>query len=156
MFARHLDVGQEIHLDGLVTIAATCLAATALHVEREAAGLVAADLGLGQVDEERADIGEDARVGGGIGARRAADGALVDVDHLVDIFQPLDAVVGHGALQRVVEVVREDGLERLVDERGLAGAGDSRDENQLSQRELHVDVLEVVARAASQSDFVYS
>ena len=33
--------------------------------------------------EKLPDEGEDARVGGGVGARRAADGRLVDVDHPV-------------------------------------------------------------------------
>ncbi len=51
LLAGHHHVGQEIHLDGLVAVAAACLATTALHVEREATGLVAADAGLGQRDE---------------------------------------------------------------------------------------------------------
>ena len=51
-FAGHLNVGQEVHLDGLVAVAATSLTAAALHVEGETAWLVTADLGFGQVDEE--------------------------------------------------------------------------------------------------------
>ena len=72
--AGYLDVGQEVHLDGLVAIAAAGLAAPALHVEGESTGFVAADLGFGQVDKQRADVGEDACVGGWIGARGAPDG----------------------------------------------------------------------------------
>ena len=102
--ARHLDVGQEVHLDGLVAIAAAGLAAPALHVEGESTGFVAADLGFGQVDKQRADVGEDARVGGWIGTRGAPDGRLIDIHHLIDMFQSLDALVGHGVLQRVIEM----------------------------------------------------
>ncbi len=40
--AGHLDVGQELHLDLDVAVALAGLAATTLHVEREAARLVAA------------------------------------------------------------------------------------------------------------------
>ena len=98
LLAGHLDVGQEIHLDGLVAIAATGLAASALDVEREAAGLVAADLCFRQVDEQRTDIAEDACVGSRIAAWCTSDGTLVDVDHLVDQFQSLNVVVGHGGL----------------------------------------------------------
>ena len=118
---RH-DVGQEVHLDRLVAVAAAGLAAAAFDVEREAPGLVAADACLGQRDEEVADVREDAGVGGGVGARGAAYGALVYVDDLVDVLKPDDVVVGQGVAQRAVEVLREDGLQRVVDERGLARA----------------------------------
>ena len=146
--AGHLNVGQEVHLDGLVAVAAAGLAAAALDVEREAAGLVATDLGLGQSDEERADVGKDACVGSGVGARRAPDGRLVDADHLVDVFQSLDGVVGHGLAQRPVEVLGEDGEERFVDEGRLAAAADAGDHHQLAQGEGDVDVAQVVACAA--------
>ena len=44
--ARHLDVGEELHLDGLHAGAAARLAAAALHVEREPPARVAARLRL--------------------------------------------------------------------------------------------------------------
>ena len=72
--ARHLDIGQEVHLDGFVAIAATGLTAASLHIEGEAAWLVASDLGFRQIDEQRTDVGEDACVGGWIRARCASDG----------------------------------------------------------------------------------
>ena len=52
LLAGHLYVGQEVHLDGLVAVAAAGLASASLDVERESSGLVATDFGLGQVDEE--------------------------------------------------------------------------------------------------------
>ena len=64
----YLNVGQEVHLDGLVAIAATCLATASLYIEGEASWLVAAYLRFGQVDEETADIGEYTCIGGGVGA----------------------------------------------------------------------------------------
>ena len=64
-----------------------------LTLKREAAGLVAARLGLGQAGEPVADRREGAGVGGRVGARRAADRRLVDVDDLVEVLQALDAVV---------------------------------------------------------------
>ena len=105
--AGHLDIRQEIHLDGLIAIAATGLAAASLDVERETAGLVTTNLGFRQADEQRADVAEHTGIGGWIGARRTADGRLVDTDDLVDVFQTLDAVVGQGCLQRVVEMLGE-------------------------------------------------
>ena len=62
-FAEDVDVGQEVHLDAALTLALAGLAASALHVEGETAGLVAALAGLGQHGEEVAHGGEDAGVG---------------------------------------------------------------------------------------------
>ena len=83
--AGHVDVRQEVHLDRAHAVALAGLAAAALHVEREAARLVAARPRLGHQAEQLADEGEGARVGGGVAARRAADGALVDGDDLVEL-----------------------------------------------------------------------
>src|SRR5690606_35608262 len=91
--AGDVDVGQEVHfyLDDAVALAG--LAAAALDVEGEAAGLVAAGFRLRQAGEPVADRREGAGIGGGVGARRAADRRLVDVDDLVQKFEALDAVV---------------------------------------------------------------
>ena len=83
--ARDVDIRQEVHLDLDDAVALAGLAAPALDVEGEAARLVAAQLGFRQSGEEVADLGEDAGVGGRVGARGAADGRLVDVDHLVQV-----------------------------------------------------------------------
>ena len=150
LLAGHLNIGQEVHLDGLITIAATGFAAATLDIEREAAGLIATDLGLGQVDEERADIAEHTGIGGRIGAGRATDGALIDIHHLIDEFQALDTIVRHGRLERVIEVLREDGLQSFVDEGTLARAADASDEDETAEGELHVNLLEVITPTSSE------
>ena len=99
--AGDVDVGQEVHLDLDDAVALAGLAAAALDVEREAAGLVAARLGLGQAGEPFADRREGAGIGRRVGARRAADRRLVDVDDLVEVLEALDAVVrGRGLAAR--------------------------------------------------------
>ena len=150
LFARHKDVGQEVHLDGPVAVAATAFTASALHVEREAAGLVAPDACLRQFDEELAYVREDIRIGGGIGARRPSQGTLVHVDDLVDVLQSLEGVVGQGFGQRAVEVFAEDGEERLADEGALAASADAGDADELAERYLDIDVLEVVAASSAE------
>ena len=45
---------------------------------------------------------------------------------------------------RAVEARGDPAIEDLVDERGLAGAGDPRDECERPERELHIDFLEIV------------
>jgi hypothetical protein len=85
-----------VHLDLDDAVALAGLAAAALDVEREAAGLVAARLGFGQAGEPVADRREGAGIGRRVRARRAADRRLVDVDDLVDMLEALDAVVRRG------------------------------------------------------------
>ena len=85
--AAHVDVGQEVHLDGLHARPAALLAAAALDVERETPGLEAADLGVGRHLEQLADVGKDVRIGRGIRPRSAPDGRLVDNDQFVDMFE---------------------------------------------------------------------
>src|SRR5581483_9019457 len=60
--ARDVDVRQEVHLDLDLAVALARLAAAAAHVEREPAGLVAADLRLGRERVELADVVEELRV----------------------------------------------------------------------------------------------
>ena len=96
-FARHEDVGQELHLDALDAVALARLATATLHIEGEPPGLVAADLGFGQLGKEFADAVIDAHIGGRVGAGGAPDRILIDGDDLVEVFDTLKAVVGTGA-----------------------------------------------------------
>jgi hypothetical protein len=99
--ARHVHVGQEVHLDLDGAVARAGLAAAALDVEAEAPGQVAADLGLGGLGEQLADVVEHAGVGGRVGARGAADGRLVDVDDLVEVLEAGDPLVQPGGSSTV-------------------------------------------------------
>ena len=91
--AGDVDVRQEVHLDLDRAVAGAGLAAAALDVEREPALLVAAHLGLGRGREQLAHVVEDTGVRRRVGPRRTPDRRLVDVDHLVDLVQALDAAV---------------------------------------------------------------
>ena len=142
--ARHGHVRQELHLYLHVAVARARLAAPALHVEGEASGHVAARLRLRQGGEQLPYGGERAGVGGRVAAGRPADGRLVDVDDLVHVVQAVDAVARAGAVLGAVEALRQPFVEHLVDQRGLAGAGDAGDADQLAEREVHVQAAQVV------------
>ncbi len=150
--AGDVDVRQEVHLDLDDAVALAGLAAAALDVEREAAGLVAARLRLGQAGEPFADRRERAGVGRGVGARRAADRRLVDVDDLVEVLEPLDAVVRGRGLARAVELARDRLVERVDQQRRLAAAGDAGDAGEQAERDFGGDVLEVVAARVDDLD----
>ncbi len=115
--AGDVDVGQEVHLDLEHAVALAGLAAAALDVEAEAAGLVAARLAFGQAGEPVADLGEGAGVGRRVGARGAADRRLVDVDHLVEMLEAGDLVVLAGEDAGAVQRARGGGVERVDGQR---------------------------------------
>src|SRR5580693_2677970 len=84
-FAHDVNIGQEIHFDAAEAIALAGFAAAAFDVEAEAAGTVAAFARFGKHGEKFADGCEDACVGGGVRARRAAYGGLIDLDDFIDL-----------------------------------------------------------------------
>ena len=152
LLAGHVDVGQEVHLDLDLTVAAAHLAAPALDVEAEAAWLVAAGAGLLRLREEVADHVEQPRVRRRVRARRAADRRLVDRDDLVELVEPVDRAVRARPAARAVQAVGDGLVEHLVDERRLARARHARHAREHAQRHVHVDVPEVVLRGAEDLD----
>src|SRR5262249_20056309 len=99
-----------------LAVAATDLAAPALDVEAEASWLVAAGSRLLGLGEELADVVEDTGVGRRVRTRRAADRRLVDVDDLVDLTEPVDALVGARTELCLVQAVGDRVVQRLVDQ----------------------------------------
>ena len=94
--AGHEDVRQEVHLDLQHAVAGAGLAPAAPDVEAEPPRAVAPALGLLSGGEQVPDVVEEAGVGGGVGPGCPADGALVDVHHLVQILDSLDPVAPAG------------------------------------------------------------
>jgi hypothetical protein len=117
LLAGDVDIGQEVHLDLDLPVAAADLAAPALDVEREPSRLVATRPGLAGAGVELADVVEDARVGRRVGARCAPDRRLVDVDDLVDSLNAVDPVVRPRPHPRPVQAIGQRAVEDLVDER---------------------------------------
>src|SRR5438046_4013893 len=89
----HPDIRQEIHLQAIRAVAFACLAAATGSIETEPPGLVAANLSLGQLREQGTNLIKHFNVRRGVGARRAPDGRLIDVDYLVDLLDTGDSVM---------------------------------------------------------------
>src|SRR5262249_5588243 len=107
-----------------------------------------------------------------IRTRRAADRRLIDVDHLVDMVDAGDVLVladlPGGAFVLFVAVLMlvigrlwpatgqefllEALFEDVIDERGLARAADAADADEQAERDLDIDVLEVVVAGAAHGD----
>ena len=139
--AGHIHVRQEVHLDFEQAVARAGLAPAALDVEGKPARPVAARLGVRCFGKQVADVVEYAGVGRRVGARRAPDGRLVDVDHLVQIGQAGHLIVRARARLGAVELGSELFVQNLVDERGLARAGNAGHAGERAQRDGEVRVL---------------
>ena len=85
---------------------------------------------------------------------RAADGRLVDVDHLVEVLHPLDRAVAARERLGPVQLLGQRAQQDVVDQRRLARARDTGDRDEAAEREGHVDVLEVVLAGAADGDHV--
>ena len=144
--AGHVHIRQEMHLHLDETVALARLAAPALHVEGETPGTVAALARLLHLREQLADRRKEARVGGRIGARCTADGALVDADHLVEVIEAIDVAVRGRFLRAVVQVPRHRVIERVVDQRGFTRARYTGDADEEPNRQVERHALQVVAR----------
>ena len=142
--ARHVHVGQELHLDLDGAVARARLAPAALDVEREPARLVAADLGLGGLREQPADVIEHPGVGGRVGPRRAADRPLVDVHHLVQLLHPGDPGVLARHDPRAVQLLGQRAVQDVVDQGRLAGPGHAGDRDEAAERERHIHAAQIV------------
>src|SRR5690606_2134431 len=146
--ADDVDVGQEVHLDLEDTVALAFLAAPALDVEGEATGTVTAGFRFRQAGKPFTQRREGAGVGGGVGARGAADRRLVDVDDLVEEFEAGEAFMRGRDHARAVKAPR-DGLVHGVDHQGrLAAAGHAGDGHEHAKRHIDRDVLEIIAGRA--------
>ena len=151
--AGDVDVGQEVHFDLDDAVPPARLATTALDVETEPSGPIAAGAGFVRLREQLPHGREDTRVRGRVRTGRAADGALVDVHDLVEAFESFDRGVGAGRpAARAVEALRRDRVERLVDQRGLPGTRDAGNAGEESRRDVHRYLFQVVACGTYQAD----
>ena len=123
-----------------------------LTLKEKRPGLIAAGLGFGQAGEPVADGGEGARIGGGVRARGAADGRLVDVDDLVEMFHAIDAVMLGGRLAGAHELAGQRPVDRVDEQGGFAAAGDAGDAGEDAQRDFGGDILEIVGAGALDAD----
>ena len=146
--AGNRDVGQELHLDLIVALPLAGLTPAALDVEGEPAGRITPHPSLGQAGEQLSDGGEGAGVGGRVGAGGAADGRLVDIDHLVDVLHTHQFIVCARQVSATVHDLRQFLVKDLVGQGALSRPRNPGDADQHPQRQLYVDVLEVVLSSA--------
>ena len=149
--AAHPNVGQKVHLYLFLTVPLAGLATPTFDIEAKPSRLVAACLGFWYLGKDVADVGVDADIGGWVGARCAANGSLGDVDRLVDLVQPGNAIVVAGLPGCVVQCLGERRVKGLGHERRFPAARNAGHAGEQPQRESHFKVLEIVLPCSSQS-----
>ena len=105
--ARDFDVRHEVELRRDRALALAFLAASALDVEAEAAGLVVALDRERRRREQVADVVVETDVGRGIRTAVPADRRLIDADDLVHVLHAVDAVMIAGERACVDELLPE-------------------------------------------------
>ena len=150
LIARHEHVGEKLHLDAHFAFALAGFAAAAGDVEREMARGEAARLGVLRRGENLADRIERLQVRHGIRPRRASDRRLIDEHDVADELGAFELAERADALLRSAFRALHRGIQHVVHERRLARSADTGDAGERVQRNLDVDVLEVVLGRAEQ------
>src|SRR5208283_3839628 len=149
--ADQLNVGQELHFNGDGAIALASFATSPGDIKGKMAGGVAAALGVGRTGEDVADGVEGFEVGGGIGARSAANRRLIHDDEVLNVLFALKAIAEF--LDAAAAALRgECTIEDVVNERGFAGPADARHDGENSQRQHEVHILQIVQGRAAQTE----
>ena len=150
--ALDVHVGQEVHLDLQRAVAVAGFATASFDVEREPSRPIASHLGFGRLGEERTNLVPHTGVRGRIGPWGPADGVLVDMNDLVTLFDALNPGMFPRHDARAIEFVSQHGVQNRVHQRGFARTGHAGNTGHDTQREVHIDVLEVVLPSADNGE----
>ena len=147
-----IDIGQEVHLDGLHTCTTTLLATTTLHIERETTGLKTSHLGIGSSLEEFTNIAKYIRICCRIRAWRTTNWRLVNHYKFVYMLQTFNRIVRQWLRIRAVEFVRNHRHQRSVYERGFTRAAHTRYADEFSEREFDIHTLKIISSCPYNSE----
>ncbi len=136
----------------LETVAAARGTTAIARIETEGADRVAALLCHGLGRKQFADRIEGTDIARGIRTRRAADRRLVDHDDGADVLRSVDGIDAARGFCRLAEMLAQRGIQDVLDQRRLAGTGDAGDGDELLQRDLDIDALQIVLAGAADAD----
>ena len=124
------------------------LAASALDIEAEPPGAVASHFGILRVGKQRADVAKHACVGGRVGARRAANRRLVDIDNLIDALDALDFFIRTHRARRAVNGIRKGRRNGVGNQGALARSRHAGNNRKRTKLDFGSNVFEVVGSSA--------
>ena len=113
-FTWNIDIRQEMHLDLDDSISAAGLTSSSFDVKTESSFFIASCFCIWCCREQIPDQVKYSGIGCRIGSRSPPDRRLVDIDHLVQLFQSLDAFVSARNGPCTVQVSCQTFIEDLV------------------------------------------
>ena len=143
-FAGHIYIRKKMHLDLDDSVTAAGLAPSALDIKTETAFLVALCLGICGGCKKITDLVKNSGICGRIGTGSSSDRGLVDIDHLIQLIDTQDVIMFPGNHSGTVQVSGKSLVQDFIDQRALTGAGNTCDTGHHSQRDIYVDMLQVV------------
>ena len=149
--AAQVDVAQELHFDVLEARAAAGGAAPVPAVEAELGGGVATFAGQVGIGKDLAHSIPRPHITDRVGARRLADGRLVDKDDFAQLLGPQQAFMRTRRFSGLAEVSQERRGQHILHQRGLARTAHPGNAHQVLQGDLHLHGLQVVLGDAIQN-----
>ena len=154
LIARHEHVGQKLHLDPHFAFTLARLASTARDVEREVTRRQPARPRVLGQREELTNRVERLQIGDRIRSRRSADRRLIDEGDIRDVLEPFKLAERADAPIPIALRALDRRIEDVVHECRLAGSADTGHARQRVQRDIDVDVLQVVFAGTAQSNLL--
>ena len=143
--ARHIHIGQKVHLHLHHSVALASLAAPTRHVEGKAARAIAALAGGGYFGHQLANRREQTGVGGRIGARRAANRRLVHIDDFVEMLDAFNRLMPCRLFVGTVNGAGYCSVQRVIHQGRFSRAGDPGHAGEQPHRKVDTHVLQVMA-----------
>ena len=134
----------HFNLDDTVTAAG--FTSAAFYVKTESTLFIASRLGIRRRRKQIPDLIKQTCIRGRVGTRRSADRRLVNIDHFVELLDPLDCLMLTRNRQGMVEIMCQPLIYDLIDKRRFSGTGYTGHTCHDTKRDLHVDIFQVVFR----------
>ena len=126
------------------TVAGTCLTTSALHIKTEPAFGISFGFCIRRGCKQITNLVKNPCISCRIGTGRSADGRLVNIYHLVQMLHPLDGFVFPRNHSGTVQIPCQAFVENFIGQRGFSGTGYSRNAGHYPQRNLHINILQVI------------
>src|SRR5450432_608579 len=114
-----INIWQEVHFNLDDTFTFTGFAASTLNIEGETSRLITTQARFRHLGKEFADACECVGIGRRIRTWRASKRRLVNIDHFIKMFQPLNCIMCARSLMCAEEDVRQFTIQNVGDQRTL-------------------------------------
>ena len=142
---RHIEIAEELHLDLFVAIARAAFAAAFAGIEAEEARHDALCLRILGFGEQRANVIKRTEKHRWRRARRACQRRLIHHHDLTQVFMACDlADAAWFFFTNLTAQLLQVPVEHVMHQRRFAGAADARDAAEHAERDVHIELLEVV------------